>query len=561
MLAPVPSLRRDGDFGIGDTGALRQLIDWAAEFGVGFLQLLPINETGGDHSPYNAISSVALEPTLVNLEDIPELAPADVAGALAAMPKQVRAGALVDHAAVKCLKRGLLETAFGRFWEASHEGERWEEFAKFQEEERCWLVDYCHFRWLMDQEGGSEEWSLWSMNYNSPKRARAWIDEQLQRTTQDVEQELAFFAWVQWVAFSQWRAVRAYAEEKDVLLMGDVPIGVAYCSADVFFEPQWFDLEWSGGAPPERVFKDDDFAVKWGQNWGIPLYRWDVLKADDFRWWRRRIEKLTDVFGIFRIDHILGFYRIYAFPWRPRRNAEFLPLDHEEAHHRTGGRLPGFKPHPDDSNEHRAANLADGDCYLRAVQAAAGDKEVVGEDLGAVPDYVRPHLQQIGIAGFKVCHWEVEWDEDGVEHPIPGANYEECSFATYATHDHPTMAAMWDGFRDNLDHHDYGVRQGAGWNLRILSEFGGMEEQENYPAYGSAVKWAMMGGLLACNSRFAAFMITDLYGMKERFNVPGTVGGANWRVRMPFTVEEMTSCPQRSAEADRLRELVAETGR
>jgi 4-alpha-glucanotransferase len=346
--------------------------------------------------------------------------------------------------------------------------------------------------------------------------------------------------------------------------MGDVPIGVAYCSADVFFEPQWFDLDWSGGAPPERVFKDDAFAVKWGQNWGIPLYRWDVLGEDDFRWWRRRIEKLTDVFGIFRIDHILGFYRIYAFPWRPSRNAEFLPLDHETAARRTAGKLPGFRPHPDDTDAHRAANLADGDRYLKVVQEAATGKEVVGEDLGAVPDYVRPHLARIGIAGFKILHWEVERDEDGEEHPIPGSEYDECSFATYATHDHPPMAAMWDDFRENLDHAELGMRQGAAWNMRILSEIAGLKvpkDQKDYGTYDGTVKWALLKALLACRSRFAAFMITDLFGMKERFNIPGTVGGANWRVRMPFTVEEMSTKTALREEAAKLATLITDTQR
>lgn len=564
MLAPVPSLRRKGDLGIGDTESLRQLVDWAVEAKVGILQLLPINETGSDHSPYNAISSVALEPALIHLGGIEELSKEDMDGIRTAVPKAVIEGDLVDYAAVKLIKRGVLETAFDRFWKAPHEGERWEAYLKFCDEEREWLQDYCRFRWCMDLEGGSEEWNFWSLNYNRPETARAWIADRLKKAGKKTERELAFFAWVQFVAFTQWRKVRAYAEERDVLLMGDVPIGISYCSHDVFFEPQWFDLEWSGGAPPERVFKDDDFAVKWGQNWGIPLYKWDVLKADGFRWWKRRIEKLVDVFGVFRIDHILGFYRIYSFPWRPRRNAEFLDLDHEEAKHRTGGRLPGFKPQPDDRTEHRESNLANGDCYLRAIQEAAGDKVVVGEDLGAVPDYVRPHLKKIGIAGFKIMHWEVETGKDGEEHPIPGEDYDECGFATYATHDHPTMAAMWDEFRESLDDHDPGAQLGARWNLRILSEIAGLKvpkDRKSYPPYDDEIKWALMKGLLACKSRYAAFMITDLYGMKERFNVPGTVGGSNWRVRMPFTVLEMTARPEMWAEAEKLRGLIGETGR
>ena len=194
--------------------------------------------------------------------------------------------------------------------------------------------------------------------------------------------------------------------------------------------------------------KDVYIGKKWGLNWGIPLYRWDVMEQDGFAWWRQRIAKLTDVFHIFRIDHVLGFYRIYSFPWRPQRNAEFLPLTEDEAKARTGGRLPHFKEHDDDTPEHCAANRAAGDKYLRVVQAAAQGAEVVGEDLGAVPDYVRPHLLERGIPGFKVPQWEVTPDDKA----ISGLTYDECSFTTYATHDHPPMAAISDRSRHAMPH-------------------------------------------------------------------------------------------------------------
>lgn len=564
MLVPVGSLRRDGDLGIGDTAALRELVDWAATCGLGFLQLLPISETGSDHSPYNAISSVALEPALIDLSALPELSADDFIKARTQWEPSDLVGDLINYEVVKPLKSGLLETAFARFWKDSRTGERGETFDAFQEAEAGWLVDYCQFRWLMDHEGGKETWDLWSINYNKGPLARSWIERKRAEHAKTMERELAYHAWVQWVAFSQWRDLRRYAEERDVLLMGDVPIGISYHSVDVFFEPQWFDLKWSGGAPPETVFKDDEFACKWGQNWGIPLYRWDVLQTHDFSWWRRRIDKLTDVFHIFRIDHILGFYRIYGFPWRPQRNAEFLPLSHDQARARTGGPLPGFMPRPDDTEEHKKANRADGDRYLRVVQEAAGDNEVVGEDLGAVPDYVRPHLQEIGIAGFKICHWEVERGEDGIEHPLPLESYDECSFATYATHDHPSMAAMWEDFRAMLDHSDPGARKGAEWNLRILSEIADLplkDGDHRVPPYDRKIQWAQLDALLAAGSRYAAFMITDLFGMTERFNIPGTVGGSNWRVRMPFTVADLSGNKRLAREGAQLANTIRETGR
>lgn len=561
MLVPVWTLRRENDLGIGDLAALRELIVWAGKQNLGFLQLLPINETAGDHSPYNAISSVALEPSLLDLTQVPGLSEEDIVSAQQKLPRHIFTNDSVDYLPVKKLKRELLELAFKRFWEHREKNEQTETFQQFREFESSWLDDYCLFRFLMDQEGGKECWDFWSINYNTAEKARSYLS----KPGEETEERLAFYAWVQWVAFTQWKNLRKFADEHDVKLMGDIPIGVSYYSADVFFEPQWFDLQWFGGAPPETVFKDDAFACKWGQNWGVPLYRWDVLEQNDFSWWRRRIDKLTDVFHIFRIDHILGFYRIYSFPWHPRRNAAFLPLSHEEAAARTGGKLPGFKPFPDDTEEHCDSNLADGDKYLRVILQATGENEIVGEDLGTVPDYVRPHLLKLGIAGFKICHWEAELDEKtDTEHPIPGEDYEECSFATYSTHDHPSIAGLWEEFRTNLDSSEEDERTGAEWNLRILSEIAGLtvpKDPSNYEKYSVKTQWALLQALFACHSRYAAFMITDLYRRADRFNIPGTVGTHNWSARMPFTVADMSRDPKLSQEAKKLKTLIKQTKR
>lgn len=565
MLVPVWSLRRRGSLGIGDTTGVRELIDWSSECGLGFLQLLPINETGLDHSPYNAISSVALEPSLLDLALVPQLSEEDLASARSTVAPEVFTRDLVDYSTVKKLKRRLLQTAFERFWSSGREGEEGKKFDRFCEEEGDWLKPYCKFRWLMSLEGDCETWKFWSINYNTAEKAEEWIVTRKKEQPEELAQSLAFPAWVQWIAYTQWRDLSRYAASQDVKLMGDVPIGISFASADVFFEQQWFDLDWSGGAPPETAFKDDPFAVRWGQNWGIPLYRWEALRAHDFSWWRRRIEKLTAVFQIFRIDHILGFYRIFAFPWGPGRNGEFLTLEKEEASLLTGGRLPRFLPNDDDTKAHRAANLGAGEEYLQMVQEAAADKEVVGEDLGAVPDYVRPHLLERGIAGYKICSWEVAEDEHGIEHPILGSHYEECSFATYATHDHAPMAAYWDESRAAMETIlDEDAREGARWKLRILSEFAGVPhaaEAEAFPPYDDELKWKLLSALLESRSRYAAFMITDLFGLKERFNVPATVGGANWAVRMPFSVEEMGRRDDLLGESEKLRALIRNTGR
>ena len=548
VLIPVFSLRRDDDLGIGDTRALREMVDWAAAHKVGFLQLLPINETGSDNSPYNAISSVALDPLLLDLEAIPEIDLDDIK----AVAKQYRldglGGELVDYEPSSNAKWELLAKGFDVFWKAAEENAAFDTFRKVEAE---WLEPYCKFRWLMEI-AATEKWELWPEDYNTPEKAELYLAA---LPKDEVERNLSYYAWVQWHAFSQWRQLRSYAEQMDVKLMGDIPIGVSFNSADVFFEPQWFDLSLSGGSPPETVFKDDAFACQWGQNWGIPIYRWDVLEENDYSWWRRRIEKLTDIFHIFRVDHILGFYRIYSFPWRPQRNEEFLGLTEKQAKKITGGPLPGFHPRSDDTAKNRAANLADGDKYLKIVLEAAGDGEVVGEDLGCVPDYVRPHLEDLGIAGFKICHWEARGDGEAV----PGSEYPECSFTTYATHDHDSIPATWNTLKGMV----YGLEhEGAIRGLKLLSDFAGLptgDEANCYAEYGPVVKWALLESLLKSNANYASLMITDIIDSTKRINIPGTVGGENWRYRLPWKLEDMPE--PLTHECSRLRELIRISGR
>lgn len=506
VLLPAFSVRREGDLGIGDTRGLEAWIELAAKHGIGFLQLLPINEMGSDDSPYNAISSVALEPLYLTMEEVPGLHPGDL--------EHFRGGDVgggVDYLRVRRIKSDLLELAWSRWSRASKRDHR--EFGSFREAESAWLSDYCVFRSLIDV-AGTESWECWPKSWQSPAGARRAAARRAGR--------LEFRAWVQWLCFRQWRRLRRRADELGVMLMGDIPIGVSRNSADVFFGRRDFDLDWCGGAPPERMFKHDRFIRKWGQNWGIPLYRWERMESEGFPWWRQRIDKLTDVFRIFRIDHVLGFYRIYAFPWQPSRNDEFLRLTRKQAAELTGGPLPGWSPRSDRSRAKRAANRDDGDRRLRAVIEAAGDSAVVGEDLGCVPDYVRPHLASLGVAGFRVPHWDCGEDGD----VVPGDEMPECSFATYATHDHDPLAAMWEDFRQAAD------RGGAeaAENLRRLSDFAGIRKPGKF---GKRIQWRLIDALIACNSRYAAILVNDLFGGHERINAPGTVGQHNWSYRLP----------------------------
>lgn len=548
LLLPAFTPRREGDLGIGDTRALRRWIDRCAENGIGFLQLLPLNETGADDSPYNAISSVALEPLYLTCEphEIPGLEQADIDEARETVGAAITAKR-VDYAAVRRVKRSLLEKAWSRFYAGPGEVA----FYRFRREEAAWLENYCIYRWLMDQAGGTEAWDWWPEDWKTVEGARAHLEAARHANPNLVAERLEFYAWVQWVCFTQWRAVRAHADNRGVELMGDIPIGVSRYSSDVFFHREDFDLEWCGGAPPETMFKHDRFIQKWGQNWGIPLYRWSRMEENDYTWWRQRVSKLTDIFHIFRIDHVLGFYRIYSFPWQPQRNAEFLELTKKEAEKITGGPLPGWNPRPDDTKQNQAKNRDDGDRRLRMVIEAAGASAVVGEDLGCVPEYVRPHLASLDIAGFRVPHWD--FDEEGKV--IPPEELPECSFATYATHDHDSLPAMWADFQKGAENEDLDEddREIAERNLRLMAEFAEINENQKY---GPEVKAALLDALFRSKSRYAALMITDLCDLTDRINSPGTVGAENWSFRLA-TDQEATALE----ELKKLHPMLKATGR
>ena len=521
VLTPLFALRGENDFGCGDTGALRGFIEWAAAHGFRCVQLLPVNETGADHSPYNAISSVAIEPTTIDLSAVPDLQPSEIAE----HHESISAGP-VRWRVVKAIKRTLMLRAFANFTERHRKANdaRAQQFATFVKAESAWLDAYALFRVLAERHG-SEQWDEWPAELRSFSSA--------QRNGAEIAQEIRFVQYVQWIAFTQWREVRQFAGERGVVLMGDVPFGVNYYSADVWAQPELFDLDWSGGAPPEPAFADDEFTRRWGQNWGVPLYRWPAHRASGFAWWRQRVRKIEEAFHLFRIDHVLGFYRIYGFPWRPQRNAEFSALTIEEALARTGGELPHYIEHADDSPEHCAANRAQGEEFLRVLQSEVGPHALVGEDLGTVPDYVRPSLLSLGIPGFKVPQWEVGSDS----RLTPGADYTPCSVATYATHDHEPLCAMWTRWmsiiataleepvrlaveRDNAWRE---ARRLAAWAGFIVPRILDFDEVHEF----------LIAALFRSRSRIAIVMITDLLGTDQRFNVPGTVAADNWSARLP----------------------------
>ena len=560
VLIPAFATRRSGDLGIGDTLGMRKWIDWAAEFKIGFLQLLPINENGTNESPYSGISSIAIDPIYLSFDipEIPLLNRPEIDAARASLSQHINSH-LVDYPAVRATKTHLLEISFARF---SAEAERvlQDEFKHFREANSHWLADYCAFKLLMETHGPDLHWDQWPEDCRSPDSALNFIADLRKQEPAHISSRLGFFAYIQWLCFRQWRAVRTHADSCGVKLMGDLPIGVAFHSADVFFNRSGFHTNWFGGTPPEGYSAENPFIHEWGQNWGIPLYDWDAMAEDGFSWWRSRLSYLTEIFNIFRIDHILGFYRIYAFPWHPRKNHEFLGLNDNEAAAINEGRRPRWFQHPDDTMQNKAANRKDGDFRLRAILEASSGAEIIAEDLGWVPEYVRPHLDELGIAGYRIPHWDSY--EDGS--PVMGDIFPENSFASYSTHDHDSLCATWEISRKTIitqqqqpTEQGHWAAEGSAHALRLLAGFSGIPIPEDniWPAYSDAIHWRLIKSLLDSNSRYTVLMVTDLFVLKDRINTPGTPGNCNWRIRLNITPHEM-------AERGRvLSNLISLTGR
>ena len=559
ILEPVFAIRTENDLGVGDTGGVRQMIDWCARHGLNIFQTLPINETSDDNSPYNAISSLAIEPSTLTVtpEAVTDLSEAKFkAIATSKRVAELRVGA-VNYPKVKALKHELLEAAFAEFLEKhfNKSTKRATGFREFLMQNADWLSDYALFRVLMCENGNSPAWERWPNEHQGPRRARTWLLSLPEARRDELNRRQLYFAYVQWVAFSQWGEIKAYGTKKKVFLMGDIPFGVGRYSADVWANRGIFDLDWSGGAPPEKTFKTDPFTAKWGQNWGIPLYRWEELRRHNFDWWRVRIGNIQKVFHMFRIDHVLGLFRIYSFPWTPDRNAEFLPLSETEAADRTRGRLPGFKQFDDDTHEHKAVNQAQGEELLKMIQDAAGEIVVIAEDLGTVPDYVPPTLERLGIPGFRIpmLFRDHDWKYSDPK------RYPRLSLAQPATHDHTPLALMWNECWTNIDAGN-DVEHNR-WELRRIMFFGGLYNEEPPRELSDRIHEAFTRAVMQSNSWLAVFQVQDVFAMTARFNVPGSTSTSNWSARLEQTVKELDADPKLLAKARMLSCLAKEAGR
>ena len=322
---PVFSLRSKKSFGVGEFTDIPLLVDWAKQTGLQLIQLLPINDTTASHTsadsyPYGAISAFAIHPLYINIEKVAGKEYANVIKPLKKKQKQLNELPVFDYEKVMKFKWSALK----ELYQASKDVFKNDlDYFEFFELNRHWLVPYAAFSYLRDKNKTSD--------FNKWKNHKTYNESDVQKLVSPSKShydDIAFFYFVQYHLHLQLKAAVDYAHKNKIVLKGDIPIGIHRYGCDAWTNPSLYNMNEQSGAPP------DDFAIK-GQNWGFPTYNWDKMQEDGFQWWRLRFDQMSNYFDAFRIDHILGFFRIWSIPLHAvegimGRFAPAIPVDISE---------------------------------------------------------------------------------------------------------------------------------------------------------------------------------------------------------------------------------------
>jgi 4-alpha-glucanotransferase len=449
-----------GNFGIGEIGpeAFR-FIDWLASAGQHIWQVLPLGPTGYGESPYQLYSAFAGNPMLISLETLVERG--WLTGSDLAAPPEFPAER-VDFERVSPWKTSLLQKAFANFCNHALPADH-EELNEFRRLNAHWLPDFAQFMALKDAHGQAM-WTKWEPD--------AVPDPDL----------LAYHEFLQFEFFREWTALKQYATGRGIRLMGDVPIYVATDSADVWKHQDLFRFDAVAGVPP-------DYFSATGQLWGNPLYRWNRIEADGFRWWIDRMRAALTMFDMVRMDHFRGFEAYWAVP-----STEKTAMRGEWI------KGPGAK-------------------LFRVLKNALGELPLVAENLGVITPEVEAIRNEFGFPGMAILQFA--FGKDAQAHDFKPHNYPRNLVAYTGTHDNDTVVGWW--------------RSEGGDSTRTPEMV--VEEKAFARAYlntdGREMNWTLIRTLMVSVADTVLFPVQDILGLgsEARMNTPGIASG-NWRWRM-----------------------------
>jgi 4-alpha-glucanotransferase len=510
ILLPVFSLRSRSDFGIGDFGALPSLFEWMHSARQRMLMLLPLLPTlPGDASPYATRSAFGLNPFFIDLHRVPEFAELGE-GALLEDERQhlalARDSKRIRYDLVFPLKRAALRRAFERFEEVHWKtgGTRAAELRQYLQEQGSWLDSFSLFCAISD-DLSNRAWWEW------PEELRTLQPAALERQRERLEREIRFHAWQQWIAEVQWREVRKAARDHQILLCGDEPFIIAQDSRDSWAHQNIIRRDARLGVPP------DEFSAV-GQDWGLPYFDFEAMKADEFAWLRARAARTADYYELRRIDHAVGYFRQWIRDEKDPKG-RFLPADEPR-------------------------QRAQGEQLFRLLSGPAG---IVAEDLGVVPDFVRETLTRLAIPGYRVLRWEREWQRDAGVYRNPH-DFPKLSLATTSTHDTETLREWWE---NGAAHEREAV-------IRAYPE---LQNLPNPSEYNQATHESLLAAAENSGSDLCVIPWQDAFGTKDRINLPGSISNDNWTYRIEQRAEELLVQQDSRATAAMLARLSEAAGR
>ena len=456
-----------GPFGIGDLGPeAYRFVDFLQEAGQHLWQTLPLGPTGQFNCPYQCYSSFAGQPLLISPEllvldgllekkDLEDLPP---------FPQEK-----VDYTQVKKFKKRILHLAFDRFEALDEEHGLKEEYTSFCETSASWLDDYAMFMAIRGFKNESY-WLTWEKKYRKPTKTQKAV------IARDLAQEIQYEKFIQWLFFRQWAELKTYANEKDVLLIGDIPIFVSADSADVWAQPQMFQLDKDGfptvvaGVPP-------DYFSATGQLWGNPLYNWKYHKKTGFSWWMKRIETQFALSDIVRIDHFRGLESYWEVPASAKT-----------------------------AMEGKWVNGPRDDFFLAIEKTFGRDLPIIAEDLGIITDEVRALRDRYNLPGMKILQFAFEDDD-----------------SSYLPYNQPYNCVCYTGTHDN--------DTSTGW-YNTASEKARDKVRRYMNTDGGQISWDFIRTCFGSPARYAIVPVQDLFCQDSscRMNVPGVADG-NWAYR------------------------------
>ena len=566
---PIFSLRSEGSFGVGDFGDLKKMIEWADKTHQRVIQVLPINDTNITHTwqdsyPYNSISIYALHPQYTDLRQLPEIKNEERKTHFEQLRQELNALPQIDYERVNNAKMEYLRELFAQEWATIKKRASYKDFF---EQNKEWLVPYAAFCYYRDQYG-TADFSQW------PKEATV-------AAIKATNKEVQFWYFVQYNLDQQMHAAHEFARDHRVILKGDIPIGISRDGVEAWVEPKYFNLNGQAGAPPDPFSAD-------GQNWGFPTYNWDEMLKDGCSWWVRRFRKMAQFFDAYRIDHVLGFFRIWEIPVPEKSGlkGQFAPalglsreeiegygiynhmelflVDHKRAdrwHPRIAVQFNEDYEKLNDEEKYNFNRLYNDYFYRRNNQfwyqeamkklprlTQATRMLCCAEDLGMVPDCVPWVMNELRILSLEIQSMPKD-DKVRFGHL---SQYPYRSVCTISTHDMPTLRQWWDEDWDRTqDYYNSMLHRGGG---------------APHPLPGWLAK-DIVSRHLTSPSMLCLLSLQDWLSIDEKLRLPDANAErinipANprhyWRYRMHLTIEQLMQSDEFN---ETIKTLIIQSGR